>query len=426
MHASSKSNSQGCGKLFFIMHRRLGFLDLMLLVALAYPMFMRTAHAAYSGDDTVKPFVKVGTVYDSNLLRISDSVNPVDVSGKDSKSDIITQIRAGFDMDWELGRQHLIVKAAVDQNIFETFSELNYLGWDTLANWKWQIGDDLNGELGYSNKATLGTFAQLNQLIANLQTIEQYFAKGGYFFHPNWQVRAGLLRYKLAFDDEIRSSNNNTEDTLDVGLRYISDAGNMAGVRISLTDGSYPDRIFTTGSLIDNSYIRNKYEMIWDWAITDKTRFDGQVGYLEQHYDHLGALDFSKIIGRTNLNWQVTEKTNLSLNAWRDVYQADNLNASFILVQGIRFTPAWQATSKINLSASVSYEQQDFLGAQFNQNAGAFSQQDLILKMAFILMYQPFDNVMLSLATQHENRDSNIEIRSYQAQSIGLSLQIFF
>jgi exopolysaccharide biosynthesis operon protein EpsL len=386
----------------------------------------KNAYALPYPYDTLKPHVGAGTTYDNNLLRLSDSVNPVDVAGKSSKSDIITQVRAGVDADWQLGRQHLIIKTDVNQNFFQNYNELNYLGWDLLGKWGWQLGNHLSGEIGYSNKVSLGSFAQINGLINNLQTQENYFANGGYLFHPDWKVLAGLRRNSTTYDGVGRQISNGLEDTGELELRYQSPTQHMLGLRVSLTDGSYPNRTFTTTSTVDDKYTRNKYEMIWDWSPSSKTRFDGQLGYVQQRYAHLARRDFSDIIARGKFTWRPTEKTNLALSGWREISQANTLTSNFVLKQGIGFTPTWIATSKIELSAPVSYEQQHYLGDPGIVQTGFTQQIDKVSDLGLNLLYQPFDNTEISMMVKHEDRKSTVQTRNYKDQSVGLNLLFAF
>lgn len=366
-------------------------------------------------DHTIRPYVSLGTSYDSNLLRSAGSV-------VGSKGSFITQLGAGFDMDWTLSSQQLLIRAIVNENIFENFSSLDYVGWDTLAQWNWQLGSHASGEIGYSNKHYLSSFGQVNQLIANLVDEEKYFANGGYFFHPNWQVRGGFNRNNWSYDSKDRQISNNSEDTGEIGLQYLSPSRDMAGVRVSLISGSYPNRqapdLKKDPNGLDNSYMRYKYELVWDWATSVKTRFDGQVGYVEQRYDHNSNFNFTGIVSRANLKWLATEKSNFLLSGWREFSQAANVNTSFILRQGIGLTPTWMPSPKIQLLIPASYEQQSYLGT--------VPETDNIWLTGLNLLYKPSDNVELGMLMQHEQRHSTVSSRTYKSESVGLNLRVTF
>lgn len=430
-----------------------GLISLIVLTSFASSMPTRAAHATASSDDLIKPFVGVATAYDSNLLRSFRS-NGVDNRGQ---SDVITQVRAGFDMDWQLSRQHFIVKANINQNWFQTYDELDYLGWDTLAQWNWQIGNNLNGGIGYSNQRVLGAFTQLNTLIDNLLIQERYFANGAYLFHPSWQVRTGYTHNNWNFNDATRQVSNQIEDTGELSLQFLSPVSdelrsirstlnsfnydlstvntnpnpvnNTVGVRVSLTGGRYPNRELNSAENLDKGYIRTQYELIWNWIVSGKTYLDGQFGYTQQEFDHLGRLDFSGITARGNFRWLMSEKTNFLLSGWREIQQVSTLSSNFILSYGIKLTPSWKATQKLQLSLPATYEHQEYLG---NSNPpGVSAETDIppkndVWNIGLNLAYLPLENIRVALLMQYEERNSNIELRSYQTEYVGLDLQVVF
>lgn len=382
------------------------------------------SHALASPDDTVKPYVAFNMLYDSNLLRLSDTADTVAITGKSDKSDFIKQIAAGFDMDWTLGRQHILVKALINQSWYQNFSTLDYLGWDTSAQWNWQLGNHFNGQVGYANSQTLGGFGQLNSLVSNLQNNQRAFVNAGYLFHPNGKIKFGLFRTEFQFVDKTRKFSNNIEDNAELDLQYLSPAGSVLGFRLLATDGRYPDRSFTAGDTQDNAYTRMNYALTWDWKASEKTRAEGNLGYTQQHFEHLGGRDFSGITARLGLRWQASDKTWLELTAKREIDQAQNLFSSFLITQGAWFSLNWQASPKINVTLPVSYQEQKYLGT-----VGAASlpqQKDKVGNAGLNLTYHPVENISISAVLNYEKRDSNNPLRSYETQSVGINLQAVF
>lgn len=397
----------------------------MLLLAAAMPS---KTYALASPDDTIRPYVASTLLYDSNFLRLSDSVDPVSVTGKSDKSEFVKQVAAGFDVDWTIGRQHIIVKGSVNQNWFQNFTTLDYTGWDTQAQWNWRIGNNLDGEIGYTNAQTLGGFGQLNNLVGNLTNNQRYFANAGYLFHPNGKIRLGLFRTEIEFDGTGRQFSNNTEDNAEANLQYLSPTGSSLGLRVIATDGQYPQRELTVGSTQDNAYTRMNYAMVWDWHSNSKTRIDGLVGYTQQDYANFGIRNFDDIVAELSLNWQASDKTLLALSARRQIAQADNLFSSFVLTQGVWFNLSWQSTPKIAIRLPMSYQQQDYLGGSGTSVTDfSFGQQkDKVGNIGFNVMYQPLDSISIGPVLNYEKRDSNNPASSYESKSAGVNLQADF
>jgi exopolysaccharide biosynthesis operon protein EpsL len=384
------------------------------------------SYAVASPDDTIKPYVASTLLYDSNFLRISDNVDPALITGQSDRSEFVKQVAAGFDMDWTVSRQHFIVKANVNQNWFQNFVNLDYTGWDTLAQWNWQLGNNLDGEIGYSNSEALGSFGQLNGVVNNLINSQRYFANGGYLFHPNGKLKLGVFRTERKFDAVSRQFSNNAENNAQADLQYLSPTGSTLGLQVIATDGEYPKREILPGSTQDNAYTRMSYALTWDWRSNSKTRVDGLVGYVQQDYKHFGFRNFDDMVAQVNLNWQASEKTVLDLSARRQVALADNLFSSFVLTQGIWFNFNWQSTPKVGIRLPVSYQEQDYLGGGGRTAAGFGQQKDKVTNVGLNVMYHPVDSISIGPVLSYENRDSNNPIASYESKSAGVNLQADF
>jgi exopolysaccharide biosynthesis operon protein EpsL len=384
------------------------------------------SHALASPDDTIRPYVASSLLYDSNFLRLSDSVDPVAVTGKSDKSEFIKQVAAGLNMDWTISRQHIIVKANVNQNWFQNFTTLDYTGWDTQAQWNWQVRNDLDGEIGYTNTQTMASFAQLNSLVGNLQNNQRSFANAGYLFHPNGKIKLGVFRTEFQYGDISRRVSNNIENNAELNLQYLSPTGSILGVRVLATDGQYPERQLTADSTQDNAYTRMNYAVTGDWHASSKTRIDGLVGYTHQDYANFRVRNFSDIIAHLNLNWQATEKTALVLSARRDIYQTNSQLSSFLLAQGVWFNLTWQATPKIALTLPMSFQQQQYLGGIGSRGVSSGQQKDNVGNIGFNVMYHPLESISIGPVLQYEKRDSNNPLASYESKSAGVNLQADF
>lgn len=404
--------------------RNRSLLSCLIMLAGGTPV---NSYAIASPDDSIRPYVASSLLYDSNFLRLSDNVDPVLVSGKSDKSEFVKQVAAGVDMDWTISRQHILIQANVNQNWFGNYTSLDYTGWDTLAQWNWRIGNDLDGELGYANVQALGNFVQLNSLVDNLQNNQRSFANAGYLFHPNGKIRFGLFRTESQLEGTGRQFSNNIENNAELNLEYLSPTGSIWGLRIIGTDGEYPDRELTAGSTQDNAYTRMNYNVTWDWrSSSEKTRINGLVGYTEQRYDNFGIRDFSDIVAQLNLNWQASDKTLLELSARRQIVQADTLFSSFVLTEGVWLNLTWQYSAKVALKLPVSYQEQQYLGGGGGAGFDVDQQKDQVGTIGINLMYYPVESISIGPVLNYEKRDSSDPLRSYETESAGVNLQAAF
>src|SRR5574343_976500 len=121
-------------------------------------------------EQTFRPYLASNLFYDSNYLRFSDSVDPQSITGTADKSELITQLAAGLDVDWKHSLQQVLIKADVQNNDFANFSDLGYVGWKNLAQWNWQLQSNLSGEIGYANTRSRASYVQLHSQASNPST----------------------------------------------------------------------------------------------------------------------------------------------------------------------------------------------------------------------------------------------------------------
>ncbi|MGH8547525.1 MAG: XrtB/PEP-CTERM-associated polysaccharide biosynthesis outer membrane protein EpsL [Methylococcales bacterium] len=389
------------------------------------------APAAPLPGDTFKPYVSTTLLYDSNLLRIADNLSPQVVAGKNNKDDFVKTVAGGFEMDWEVSRQHLILNAQINQSWFQNFNELDYLGWDTQAKWKWQIGNNFSGDIGYANKRSLGTFAQLNRLVQNLQNNQAAFVNAAYLLHPSWRVKIGGSRNAIRFDAESRQNSNRVEQGGEITVEYLSSTDSSLGLRLIGIDGRFPDRSVAFSNIFDNSYVRWNYSAIADWHFSSISEIKADIGYTEQEFEHLTNLNFADIVAHLKFQWAFSEKTLFVLSGWREIRQAFNQFGNFLLSQGAELSPRWLITPMLELSPTLSYEHQDYLGvgslaAQSGPDTINTGRRDNIWNIGLNLTYRPIDNATIGLVLAQENRQSTQIGRTYQTQSALLNVQLAF
>ncbi|MDP3335027.1 MAG: outer membrane beta-barrel protein, partial [Methylococcaceae bacterium] len=349
----------------------------------------------------------------------------LEMSGnKDTTSSFIKQIKAGVATKWQISRQQLILNANINQNWYSTFNELNHTGHQLLGQWNWQAGSRLRGELSYNNRLTLGNFQSLNRLVAaNLQKRERYIATGRYEFVPDWFLRVGYTRDDSTFPSTALQENNITEQTKEFGVRYLNRLNSSLGFYLTITDGKYPFR--DANSEFDNAYTRTSYNVEGTWYYSVKTRFKGVIGYTSQDYQNVKSRNFSGITAQGDVLWEVTRKSTLLLEAWREISEAGNLSSSFVLNQGVRLTPIWRWTETplIQVELPVSYEQRLSLGT-VGVFSSAVAEQSNTSIIRLNLNYIPTTNIQMTAFAAYEKRNSNFTLNSYQDQSVGLTMKV--
>jgi len=377
---------------------------------------------------SIKPYIASSTLYDTNFIRLPNGVNSFASTGKSSSSEIVDQLNFGLDMDWSIGRQNILVKANANQNWFQNFTSLNYLGWNNLAQWNWRANKVLNGQLAYSNRDYLGNFSQLNTLAPNELQTARYLANSTYKFHKRGRIKIGLFRDETQYLDPSRSSSAFSENNAELQLEYVNPYGPTVGLRYLATGGQYPNRqyINSSSSTLDNSYTRYHYELTYDWLVDSKLRIDGFIGYTQQKFPHLTNRDFSLPMGELKLHWQASKKVLVDLRVNRDIIQSFNANSSFFQTTTVEINPAWQILPKLSLVMPLSYQQQAYLGDPGGITVNTTKQVNDLEKVGLNLKYKPIDNITINNVFNYEIRQSNYANQGYQSLSVGINLKVEF
>lgn len=398
----------------------------VVIAAGMYLLISQNILAAALFEHIIQPYVETQLTYDSNLLRLPDNYTPEMLGNKDTPSSFIKQIKAGVSTIWQISRQQLIFDANINQNWYSTFNELNHTGHQLLGQWNWQAGSRLRGELSYNNRLTLGNFQSLNRLVAdNLQKRERYIATGRYELVPDWFLRVGYTSDDSTFPSTALQENNITEQTKEFGVRYLNRLDNSLGFYLTITDGKYPFR--DANSEFDNAYTRTSYNVEGTWYYSVKTRFKGVIGYTSQDYQNVKSRNFSGVTAQGDILWEITRKSTLLLEAWREISEAGNLSSSFVLNQGVRLTPiwTWTQTPGIQVELPLFYEQRLALGTIGIVNSAAAEQSDTAI-IRLNLNYIPTTNIKMTAFAAYEKRNSNFTLNSYQDQSVGLTMKVSF
>jgi len=105
-----------------------------------------------------RPYIADHLVYDDNLFRLANWVNPNTVLGPGmSKWDVVNQFTAGGHIDIPVSRQTFLLNLRLDDNRFANNKDLDNLSTDDMANWKWKLGRTLSGnsDMGMSDSLLL-------------------------------------------------------------------------------------------------------------------------------------------------------------------------------------------------------------------------------------------------------------------------------
>lgn len=397
-----------------------------LTVSTFYPVYGEITDGTIAGitanpePNTVHPYLGYNFIYDDNLFHLSDAVNPVTVLGKSHIDDEIHQVIAGLDGNWRISRQEFILKANINNNNFTRFANLNFVGWYTLAQWNWRVGDDWNGRAGYTNSRTLGSYAQLQLPIRNTPEQQNVFFDATYAFGTRWRILGATNHFELSYPERLLQSIDRTENTGEMELQYISPIEeNRFGLRGRITEGSYPNRPVIPQQ--DNSYEQEELLGTVDWRYSGLVRLRGQLGYTDRHHPHVASQNFSGVTGGGTLDWEWSGKTSFTFTAWRQIVPYESIGTNYVLSEGISASPTWLARNNLNVSARIAYENQNFQGSVAPRLP---TRVDDYITFSLAADYKLLRYVNLGLVYQWQQRDSNIQIDNYTDNVVAATVRL--
>lgn len=386
--------------------------------------------AAPAGADEVgiiKPYIADHLTYDDNLFRLANGVDADKVLGPGmSKSDVVNQLTLGGRIDYPLSRQRLILELRLDDNRFAGNKDLDNLSTDDKATWKWALGRQLSGDVGYGYKYSLASFAYTQFFLKDMISEHDGFFDLDYRWSPRWKLSAGARWQDNTHSNELRAFLDRESATGLLGLGYSTPAGNSAGLEYRYTGVYLPNRHPTPESLIDNHYRVQTAGAVLAWKPTGKTRLDGRAGYTLLQNRRYTQRDFSGATWRVSLDWEATAKTRLNLSGWRDLQPSQTLDASYMIAQGVSFSPSWEMTRKLSLTGRVSYETLDFEGDPGLAPGQFGPRRDRLWIGRVALGYRPLRRLELGLAYQAERRSSTRRFADFDDNSVFASAKLEF
>lgn len=365
--------------------------------------------------DTFTPYASYGIYYDSNLLRQSEIARQ---SGA-QLSDRWTRAAVGIRMDKDIGRQKLTADASVYRADYDNFNQFNNTGKDLTANWKWALGNRFSGNAGVNYMEGLTSFDDYRSMQRSIQTQTKTYVDGSWRFHPSWALNAAYSHYDLGYDLEVQKPSERTLDITDVGVDYLARSGNKVGMVLRHIEGDY-----TYADI--NSYTQNEVKAKIDWQVTGKTMLQFLGGYAKREYAINPQRDSNVPSARLTAYWKATNKTAVSLAAWRELGATDNLAANYARNQGVSLASTWDATSKISVDGLVMAEKRSYNGVSVIQGLDPLNRSDDYRNALLGVTYKPTSYWRIRAAVFRTTLDSNIPSASYSTDGAHISTRYEF
>lgn len=366
--------------------------------------------------DVLRPYVGLAFTHEDNITGVT---NDAAAGGTPRVSDTVRRLDAGVIFDKMVGRQHLTAEANLSRNEFQDNGNLDYTGRDVRANWRWRVGDHIDGDLGASYSRALSSLQEffdpalnLRAQLPTIRTQDRQYLNAAWQFHPSARVRGGVSRYALDYDNAAQQAGNRRVNEAVLGMDYLARSGSTAGLEVRHAEGDFP---FSPGTNYEQQEINARVE----WKITGKTDLQFVAGWVERDNDAPALRDYSGFNGRVGAVWRATGKTTVNAVAWRDIAARDDLTATFSVNKGVSVGVGWEVTAKSRVDGYVLREERDY-------SAAGAAREDTVGNASLTLTYYPLRNLRLQATVFHTDVDSSAPFVAYRNKGMTLGTRLEF
>jgi putative beta-barrel porin BBP2 len=368
----------------------------------------RTDHFILSVGDSL--------TYDNNLYLLPRSVTDLStlpgIGSSPDRKDYIDRVNGGMDAEWLLGaRQSFDVNLDADYNRYFRNQNLNYVGSNDRVAWNWGLGDALSGKIGVDYLRLLGGFANTDVYSRDIVNRTDYFGSLRYQLGPRWGIFAGLIGTEYTVSGVDATFNNSKSKGVDVGADFTFDVNRIA-FDYRYNDSRAGNAAVLNGVVFDPDFREDRARMLVRYALSEKTLIDASAGYLKREYPSTAIGSFAGEIWRVALQWQPTPKTQLLLGVWQQLSADLTSQTDYFRDRGVSLTPQWVASSKITFSASVSHDDDNYIGSNpvgvIPVETLTQARHDKLTGESASMIYTPIQAIMLTVSASHTTRDSNI------------------
>lgn len=311
-------------------------------------------------DDVLRPYIAYSLAYDDNVLGLPGPEVAALLTGSRKMADVSRSTQGGLKLQKTLGRQFVTADLGVSDVSYDRYAQLNYQGRNLAGEWRWALGNHLEGRLAASYVRSLTPFDDYLSVERRLRIERRQDAEFRYRFHPRWRIRGAAGSYDTDYDVRGFASGRRDQVSREAGLDYVTPEGNAIGVSARRLIGSNPIALAAGPATFRSDFEQEDIRARVDWRVGGKTRLTFVGGPLSRRHPSLGAKDFHGLNARFNLDWLATGKSSISASVWREISNVDDLSVDYVLSKGVSLGPRWAISSKLETELQLRHESRDF------------------------------------------------------------------
>ena len=379
-----------------------------------------------AAQDPLRLRLSYSVTRDSNLFRLSDAA----AATLPQKGDLVQRLDLALDVDLRVRRQRFVLLVASNSSRFQRYRDLDFNGRRASAQWQWQLGPALSGDLGLEDSRSLGSFAEVRRVARTVSRDRRRYLSATYRFSPALRVATRLSRTDLTRSDDSVRLADGASGLKSAELIYESRAGNRLGLELRRTDGRFesaPPADPTAPAGLPGSTSRFAYVEQYLTAVyqpAGKITVSLALGRTQGETEEPGsASGLGGASGRLTLAWELTAKTALAATAFDDVRLVADVGGGVARARGLNLSLTWQPTARIGLRAQASAETNEFAPQPALSRLGLPARSDTLRGAELSIGYDACCGLELKLTAVTGRRRSSLSFVEYDYHSLSLSLE---
>lgn len=388
-------------------------------------------------DDAFSLVTSASWQYQDNVLYLPDGQRPTFFGAGAPRGDHNYTASVGLNFDKRIGRQQLSANATRSMIRYDSLDVLDYDGHNGFASWKWQVGNDLSGQLRYTSRRYLQGFGDFRTTTPakNLVDAETLRFDAAYIVDAYWTLFGALSQDSYRNQLRVRQGSDADIDRAEAGVRYTTRGGTAFELLGRDTQGDYPKRL--PGLNQTNSYSQKDLEARVRWQPVGHSRLSAAIGQSNRKHEEVPERDYEDVYGRVSWEWQPTGKLGVNFLAERQISALDDLLSSYFRTTTYSIAPIWQPTGKLRVDGRMQWVSRDGNGETFFTQlppavqaalgiSGATARQEDITTYSLGATWAIQRNLTANAELRHDSRDSNVQFYQYRVRSVSMSLQYLF
>lgn len=320
-------------------------------------------------------------------LTHTDNVGSARPGSERSDNISVTGIRLGLDQP--IGRQRLGANFTANHNRYNNTSTLTNTDYTLNGRWDFDTVERVSGVVSLSSSQSLPSESQIVQGKKNTQRVDQAVIQASLGNVTMWTFDAGLAYSRSSF--AVNTYTNSTQFMVNAGAQVTPASGLTLRTGVRHSAVKYPN--------INNDVSRNDLDLSATINPGGASSYTSRLSYTKEQHS-LSNRNSSSWTGALGWNWRPTGKFSTSLNLSRDTsngnfdFGASQFNIDSFesrLNNRLSLSANWAATSKINLTATVSHLRRDLdnawtVGSSTVATSESDNQTTLSLNAKYALM----------------------------------------